>query len=281
MRVIVTGAKGFVGKRLLGELARCGHETAAIDVGDRIDALAGRWDVMYNLAWRGKGGTERADFNVQMSNVKAALDYYSAAVRLGCSRYVCPGTIGEKMVSLPECSKIKSENFVYAISKNYLHSLLSALEHESCRVVWAVLGNLYGGADSGGNIIDWTIARILAGEVARFGPAAQPYDFIHVDDAARALALLGVCENPASGEYYVGCGKPKPLGEYLLEVGRLAGRPELIGIGRRPDDGTRYRAEWFDISPLSRETGFMPEIDFSAGVGALVRGIIGGDRTDG
>jgi nucleoside-diphosphate-sugar epimerase len=110
----------------------------------------------------------------------------------------------------------------------------------------------------------------LSGSVAEFGPAEQPYDFIHVDDAVRALVLLGAGEGDVSGSFYIGNGKPKPLKEYLIEIGRLAGRPELIGIGRRPDDGTRYCEEWFDVKRLCRETGFSAAKDFSDGVKEMI-----------
>jgi nucleoside-diphosphate-sugar epimerase len=278
VKFIVTGARGYIGSRLVAELSARGHAVAAVGRGDRIEDLAGRWDAMYNLAWVGKGGKLRADCAVQMENVKTALGYYSAARRLGCSRFIAAGTIGEKMVSLEECAGIKSENFVYAITKNYLHSLLDALGGDGCQVVWATIGNIYGGSGSGGNIVEWALKTVLDGRLAEFGPAAEPYDFIHIDDAVRALALLGACER-APDTVYVGNGRPRPLKEYLMEIGRIAGRPELIGIGRRADDGTRYRAEWFDISELGRATGFSPRRDFAEGIAetaAALKGENGG-----
>lgn len=267
MRVIVTGSKGFIGKRLVRMLEAAGCEVVGIDLGDDIRALMGEWDVLYNLAWVGKGGALRADYNVQMNNVKVALDNYNEAKRLKCRRYICTGTIGENMLKLPECAKIKSQNFIYALSKSYLHAIFNSIgDVEGCRVIWATLGNLYGGSDAGGNIIDYTLRTILSGKKALFGPARQPYDFVHVDDAVEALKLLGMSENVISDEFYVGNGDPKMLSDYLAEIGRIAGKPDLIGIGKRPDDGTRYRDEWFSIATLCAETGFAPQISFEAGV---------------
>jgi nucleoside-diphosphate-sugar epimerase len=276
MRFIVTGARGYIGSRLVQELSARGHDVAAIGRGDRIDELSGKWDAMYNLAWTGKGGKLRADCAVQMENVKAALDYRRAALRLGCARFIAAGTIGEKMLSLDECARIKSENFVYAATKNYLHALLNALGGDGCQTVWATIGNVYGASGSGGNIVEWALRTVLDGRPAEFGPAEEPYDFVHIDDAVRALALLGTCES-APDAVYVGSGRPRPLKEFLLEIGRVAGRPELIGIGRRADDGTRYRAEWFDISELSRATGFSPRKDFAEGVAEAAAALKDGD----
>ena len=281
-RAIVTGARGFIGKRLVDELKRRGCEVAEIDIGDNADELSGEWDVMFNLAWVGKGGALRADYNVQMSNVKLGLDFYSQAQRLKCGRYVCTGTIGEKMSRLPECSHIKSQNLIYAISKNYLHDILNTIGDGSCKVVWATLGNIYGSKDAGGNIVDYCLRKILVGDKAEFGPAEQPYDFIHVDDVVRAIAEIGLGDAVKSSEFYVGSGTPKPLKEYLMEIGNLAGRLELIGIGCRKDDGTRYRAEWFDISALREECLFEPRISFEEGIKGNIdslSGVCNGDRS--
>lgn len=273
MRAVVTGAKGFIGKRLVAALNENGVEVAAIDLGDKVEDLTGEWQTFYNLAWIGKGGPLRADYNVQMQNVKVALDNYHEAQRLHCMRYICTGTIGENMVKLPECEKIKSQNFIYAISKNYLHAVLNSIGTTDCRVIWATLGNLYGGSDAGGNIIDYTLRTILSGKEATFGPAEQPYDFIHVDDAVRALVFLGTCTGVTRDSYYIGNGRPKPLKEYLTEIGRVSGREDLIGIGKRTDDGTRYKAEWFSIDSLCRDTGFSPCKDFATGVKENLEGL--------
>lgn len=270
MRVIVTGAAGYIGSRLVKALEALGHEVAPVGSADRVDDLGGVWDVMYDLAWKGKGGALRADCDVQMANVKTALGHYSAAVRLGCSCYVAAGTVGEKMAEADGCTAVKSQNSVYVSSKAYLRRLLRFREEPACKVVWARLGNIYGGLDCGGNVVDWALRTVLRGEEAAFGPADQPYDFVYIDDAVKALVLLGTDAGVTGGEFYVGSGDVRALRDYLLELGGIAGRPELIGIGRRADDGTRYLAEWFDISALRRETGFSPETVFADGVLRLV-----------
>lgn len=266
MKAVVTGSKGFIGKRLVKALEKAGCEVVGIDLNDDITQVQGEWDVMYHLAWVGKGGTLRANYDVQMNNVKVALDNYHEALRLKCKRFICTGTIGENMVKLPECEKIKSQNFIYAISKNYLHAVLNSIGNDACRVIWATMGNLYGGTDSGGNIVDYTLRTISEGKEAMFGPAEEPYDFIYVDDAVRALVMVGLGAHVRSDAFYIGNGEPQPLKNFLLEIGRIAGKPELIGIGKRPDDGTRYRYEWFSRDALTAETGFQPEVTFEAGV---------------
>lgn len=269
LKVVVTGAAGCIGSGLVPALRDAGCEVAEVCCERDAAAVSGA-DVFVNLAWNGSRGPARADYALQLGMVKTALDYYNLARELGCRRFICPGTVGELMAELPECRGIRAQNFVYINAKNALHRLLVALEKpDECRVTWTRLGNLYGPGDTG-NLLNWTLGKVLAGEEAAFGPALQPYDFITVRDCVRALVALVLAPDLARDTYYIGSGAPRPLGEFLRTAGRLAGREDLIAIGKRPDDGTRYRAEWFDIAGLAADTGFRPETSFEDGIRELI-----------
>ncbi len=272
LRVAVTGSSGWIGSYVVPLLKDRGCTVLEIADANAAESIrnGGSCDVFINLAWLGSRGPQRADYVLQLEMVKTALDYYQLAVRLGCRRFICPGTIGELMVDLPECHSIRSQNFVYVNVKHFLHRLLMTVEKpDQCRVVWTRLGNLYGKGDTG-NLLNWTLARVLAGEEASFGPARQPYEFMAIEDCARALVELAVASSLSEGCYYIGVGEPRELAELLREVGRIAGREDLIAIGKRPDDGTRYMPEWFDVAPLHRDTGFVPKISFEDGVMAVI-----------
>lgn len=268
MIAIVTGAKGFVGRALCRELASRGIEVYGVDIDgwSRQPPEEAPGAVFYHLAWVGKAGPLRADWRVQLRNVEMALDYFEQAKRMRCGRFICAGTIGEKMLSLPECARLQSQNRIYVNSKLYLHGLLSNLDNGGCRVVWATLGNLYGVGVAGGSILDYELRTILRGDVAEFGPGEQPYDFVNVSDAIRALAEIGLGARVVSEEFYVGSGRPLPLKDYLLKVGEIAGCPQLVGIGKKPDDGTRFREEWFSIASLMAETNYIPAVGFEDGI---------------
>jgi len=273
-RVAVSGSAGGIGSSLVPLLEAHGCEVVELPDESSAASLPPdlRCDVFVNLAWRGSRGPLRADCSLQIDMVRRSIDYYALARRMGCRRFICPGTIGELMVETPGCGGLRSENSVYVSAKCFLHRVLLAKEDPECKVVWARLGNIYGPGDTG-NLVGWTLERILKGEKAAFGPALQPYEFVAKDDCARALAALVEAPELSRDSYYIGVGEPRELGSLLREIGRLAGREELVAIGMRPDDGTRYRAEWFDISPLTADTGFRPAVGFSDGVLALIERI--------
>jgi len=269
---VVTGARGFIGSALCRELKSRGVEVYEIDIDgwDRKPPVRLPGAVFYHLAWVGKAGPQRLDWRVQLKNVEMAIDYFETARGMGCSRFICAGTIGEKMLQLPECEKLRSQNRFYVNSKRYLHNMLKNIDQGGCHVIWAMLGNMYGIGLAGGSILDYELRTLLKGEVAKFGPGEQPYDFVNVDDAIRALAAIGLGENVVSDEFYVGSGRPRPLKEYLRQAGEIAGRPDLVSIGANPDDFTRFQFEWFSIDRLTAETGYVPRIAFEDGIRANV-----------
>ena len=74
--------------------------------------------------------------------------------------------------------------------------------------------------------------------------------------------------------YYIGSGKPRILQDYLRYIGEVYGKPELIRIGTRDDDGIKYRLDMFNIQPLINDIGDYAKRDFECEVKAMIeRGI--------
>jgi hypothetical protein len=53
---------------------------------------------------------------------------------------------------------------------------------------------------------------------------------------------------------------------YLIEIGNLYGRNDLIEIGTKPDDGIIYTAEMFDTNPLIEDIGEYVSTSFTEGI---------------
>lgn len=291
-KAIVTGANGFVGYWLSRELHKNGvHVTAVIkDENENIsmfsefknidivycdlcqlDTLVDKvltkdYDVMYHLAWVAAGGAGRADYNIQLNNVKYACDAVRVAKKIGCSKVLFAGTITEKIAENILNLSSKAVNNIYGICKHMSHCLVD-IESRKMGIdyVWMQFSNLYGPYSINGNIVGYTIKELLQGNDAFFGPAQQPYDLLYIEDLAYAAYLLG--EKPTRSHcYYIGSGDVRILSDYLKEIGVACGMEDKIKIGARPDDGTRYDANWFDITTLKEDTGYKPRISYLDGL---------------
>lgn len=288
--VIVTGANGFIGSTLVNILLKNGVKVVAIDISfvapripdcnqvvklevgmDDVDKLkslipAAEYDAMYHLAWAGVNGPSKADPTVQLNNIQLGINCAQLCKAIGVKKLLCAGTVAEQAVhSLPNLNQT-SGGMMYGVAKHCAHLILEDYcKNIGLQFVWMQFSNIYGVGNKTGNLVSYTLGELLKGNEATFGPAAQPYDFIYVDDLLEAVYRLGNSETKQAS-YYIGSGSPRILKEYLLEIGKLAGMQEKVGIGIRPDDGIKYDFSMFDISSLKEAIGEYVSTSFEEGI---------------
>lgn len=295
--VIVTGANGFVGYWLIRELCKNKVRVTAIikDTNENISMLSEfdnvevvycdlsqlcnlpslisnrDYDAFYHLAWISAGGAGRADYQIQLQNVKYACDAVGVAKALGCNKILFAGTVTEKIAENILNLSGKAVNNIYGICKHLTHCLVDVeCQKQGIDYVWMQFSNLYGPYSINGNIVGYTIKELLQGNEASFGPANQIYDLLYIEDLVYAAYLLG-SHITQSHCYYLGSGNPRILADFLKEIGEVCGTPELIKIGARPDDGTRYDASWFDITALKNDTGYSPRVKYEDGLKETIK----------
>lgn len=291
-KVIITGANGFIGYWLTREMVKHNIEVIAVvkDENENIGMLENmqgitiaycdleniinlcnivpdaEYDAFYHLAWIAAGGAGRANYGIQLMNSKYACDAANVAKKLKCKKFLSSGTITEKIAEKVLENSSKADNTIYGVIKHTTHCLLDIVcKRLELPYIWMQLSNLYGPYSVNGNIVGYTIDALLENREATFGSATQPYDLLYIEDLVHAAYLLGFNKNVQSC-YYIGSGQPQKLCEYLSKVGDIMGKPELIKIGSRPDDGLVYDISWFDISSLVRDTEYKPENSFEKGL---------------
>jgi nucleoside-diphosphate-sugar epimerase len=286
---IVTGAAGFVGVHLVRELLSRGISVTAlcresssnierlpqgVNVAYSLDALP-KADVFYHLAWDGASGAKRGDAILQTQNAQLALHALEAAHRLGCSKFIALGTVYERFAAqISRANAFGSSDF-YILSKKYAHDMTQQLAVKlGIEFVWCTTCHPIGKYIKPEQMMAYAVANLLNGVSPAFGPATALYDIVAVEDVAQGLYLAGNC-SLTRREYYIGSGSPKLLSEWLEETRGLLGVNTPIGIGERPDDGLNFKREWFDIAPLSGETGYAPRVMFAEAVLNTAEGIRG------
>ena len=114
MRVLITGATGFIGVALCKEMIKNGNEVTAIirensnkksklpkEVKivelslDKLNKFNGSYDLMYHLAWNGSSGNDRNDFDMQYSNIKYTVEAIKLAKRCNCKKFIGAGSQAE------------------------------------------------------------------------------------------------------------------------------------------------------------------------------------------
>ncbi len=293
MKAVVTGASSMIASALIRLLVSEGHEVYALcrpsskkldnivkservhivhaDISD-ITAVGHRigcgCDAFFHFAWGGTSGAQRNDSCVQSDNIRYTLDAVDLAHSLGCQVFVGAGSQAEygrtdgKISPQTPCFP---EN-AYGASKLAAGQLSRiACAKYGIRHVWARILSVYGVGDNGFTITVSSLKKMLSGQVAEFTPAEQMWDFLYCDDAARAFYLMA--ESGKDGAVYtLGSGIAKPLKEYIFAMHKASGTESEIKIGALPYNDKQVMYLCADISALTADTGFVPQVSYEEGI---------------
>jgi len=293
MNAIISGADGFIGSKLVGELLRHGSRVLAFDLAptprrlglkeknlqyvqcslEEIEKLekivtSGSYDVFYHFAWRGSMGAERGDYAIQLENAKLAVRAMIEAKKIGCKKFVFASSIAE----------FETNQVVYLDGTkpdpHYLYGAGKAAAHEMCKpvanaigidLVWANITNAYGIGDLSDRFLNSTLKKIIHGQDLEFTSGNQNYDFAYIDDVVGAFRLLGE-KGLANKTYIIGSGEAKPLRAFLEEMIKELKPNGRVNFGNVPFTGTQAPLANFSIDSLSRDCGYAPKTRFVQGV---------------
>ena len=240
------------------------------------------YDAWFHLGWMGTYGDSRNDVYLQNRNIPHTLDAVTLAHRLGCRVFVGAGSQAEYgRVRENTAWKGKEEHPVgiplddtvperpetgYGAAKLCAGRLSRILcESLGMRHVWTRFLSVYGPFDNSYTMVMSGIYRMLRGESPDYTKGEQMWDYIYSEDAARAMYLAAVYGRDQA-VYCIGSGTARPLASYICRIRDAAAPGREIGIGKLPYPPGQVMYLCANISKLTEDTGFEPEISFEEGI---------------
>lgn len=287
-RVIITGGTGFIGQRLVKELLKKDVEVVLLSksveikleevlkdkvtivpVKSYLDALNDvekGFDVFYHLGWAGVDSKKKNDVYLQLDNIKNSIEAMSVSKELKCQKFIGGGTVAEYTFNENEInpSLKQTPNDMYGAAKVATHYMLEVYaKNLELNMIWAILPSTFGEGRRTDNILTYTICKLLKREVPLYGDLEQMWDFLYVEEVARALVKLGERGLPGV-TYGIGSGQYHKLKEYIMQIRDMIDPSLELGIGRLETNSNF--SSCVNIERLMMDTGFVPQISFEEGM---------------
>jgi len=291
MRILVTGAAGFVGASAVRRLVADGHTVGALvrpgsssrrlegvesitriecDLADR-EALgqalrAWKPQACIHLAWYAVPG-KYLDAAENLDCLAVSLGLLELLAQAGCRHVVMTGTCAEYDTDvgyLRESGPTRPAT-LYAATKLSL-GVIAAIRAGQLGITlsWARLFYLYGPHEDERRMVPSLIKALLERKPFKASSGRQVRDYLHVDDVASALT--GLATAGASGTFNVCSGDPVHVRDMMLTLGRLADQPDLVRFGELPDRDWEPPFICGDSRRLRAATGWAPAFELEAGL---------------
>jgi nucleoside-diphosphate-sugar epimerase len=289
MRILVTGASGFVGRAVLAPLLAAGAEVHAVSrtggaaadgciwhqadllEAGRVQGLVGdvRPQIVLHLAWcveHGRFWTDPANLDW----VAASLHLARAAAEAGTSRFVATGTCYE--YDWPGHGKCRERetptapHTLYDTSKDACRRILEAFcAQQGMDFAWGRLFFLYGAGETPSRLVASIARALVQGHKAPVSLGLAVRDFIDVRDAGAALAALAL--SAATGPVNIATGEGISVANLAMKLGEIAERPDLVQLGALEDRAGEPPVIVADTERLISEVGFRPLRTIDGGLG--------------
>jgi nucleoside-diphosphate-sugar epimerase len=262
-RVVLTGATGFIGSHLAEELVAKGYEVIALRRNQsdlwRVAAVSSQltwvniddsdWEqqlvdlqpeCLLHAAWLGVGVGQREDWQSQLSNLTFTLQLLQALVRGPLKKVVVLGSQAEYGPFAGRIDEAYPPNptVAYGAVKLATQDLVRAFcQAQNVEWYWLRVFAVFGPREDRHWFVSFVAASLLKQEAPALTKCEQRYDYLFVQDLARAIVQTIPAASGLSGIYNIGANHAISLKQLVAELRQLTASTADIKYGAVP-----YRA---------------------------------------
>lgn len=257
-KVLVTGATGYIGRRVVDELGKCldvkvmtlnrdiekakglmnYNNVEHIAADDWNDVIKFNPDVVLHLATFSTSADDDLTIDKLIdSNLKYGSKLLNALQNCENVRkmlFVNVGSFAEYRLGLQVGFR---DAYLYTATKSAFRHIVDYYADKSgFRYITAVPYTVYGGTDTGKKLIDYMVESISAKEPVAMTKGEQVLDFVHVNDVVRFFISMvkHSDEIETRHEFHLGTGVGTQVRELAAIIEKISGKSLNINWGGRP-----------------------------------------------
>lgn len=280
-RCLVTGGRGFIGKRVVERLLTIGAQVHAptsqeLDVRDPNQTEAFFRAVsphcVFHLASTARGRDDHDDMDsVFKTNTVGSFNVLSSCIKSGVQRLILAGT-GDETGSFDPGTKIMSgPKSMYAASKAAATLLYEAASRFSDLQPTVVrLFAVYGPCQSLDFFIPQAVNASLKGPRMAMTEGLQKRDFTWLDDVVQALIDLAKSDSARGQTLDLCTGRLHSLREVVEILSDLTGNQDFANLGEIPYRSAEPHQLAGDPARLTQLLGRPLSVDLKSGLALLL-----------
>ena len=292
--VVVTGATSFIGVHIIKEYLKNNCKVIAVvrpnsknlnrlpkseflkiievsmekiqNIVDEIEYK--RIDIFYHLAWEGARVPYRDDAAMQNKNYKCAINAMIVARELGCNIFIGAGSQAE----YGKCMGKINENYPTSPITEYGKAKLKAYEtlkimarENNMKFIWTRIFSVYGVYDYKGTLVMSALDKMKNNESMLLTQCIQNWDFIYVEDVARAMYLLANT-SCMDGIYNIASGKSRQLKDFVIDMKEICKSTSELQFGAVPYNSEGVISFEPIVDKLKQNLGWACEMNFKDGI---------------
>ena len=286
MKILLTGASGFVGRHVLDALASGGNQVLALTRqnlnADSVLLLKGdldnlkslkpmiiefQPDAVIHLAWQ-----DIPDYSQQMSrlNLKLSIDFLDFILaNTDCNKIITAGSCweyGKKQGACNESDTVIIKNY-FTWAKHALNQYLSIkCAEKGVTLNWFRIFYVYGPGQREGSLIPTLIKSIGESKTPSIKTPMNKNDFVYVGDVAKAFGKAVEIDLP-SGIYNLGSGVSVSVYDVCRIVerqllGSMTISKNVLNIGEK-DEIVNF---WADMSKTKKALNMFCDTPLEEGI---------------
>jgi len=297
MKVLITGATGFVGRHVMHQMRARGHDILASTLKeDESDkCLKGiQWlygdlgnpeclkpsihtfnaEVVIHLAWQGIPNYSEAISTINLNNSIELLDFMIEETN--CRKIIVSGSCLEYGKTRGECKEsdpVQINSFIAWAKHSLYQYLLLKCHKKKVSVIWFRMFYVYGPGQRSGSSIPTMVQALTDEKIPDIRTSLSRNDFVYVKDVAKAFQLAADLETP-SGIYNLGSG----ASHRVYDVCKIVENQMLGSTAISSDvlkNGSREQSVnfWANMEKTSGALKWAPQTNLEKGIAETIESL--------
>jgi nucleoside-diphosphate-sugar epimerase len=290
LKILVTGATGFIGSKLVTKLSLSGHELMGLTrlsntkkLNKNIQWLSAdlslassykeevknfKPNVVIHLSWQ-----DIPDFSMNKSrlNLNQSIDFLSFILELdSCSKILVSGSCLEYSNLNGSCiesdKSIPNNDFSWAKLSLYSWLSMKCLER-GVALGWMRIFYVYGPGQRSESLIPSILSSLKNHRLPLLNNPNNANDFIFIDDVVNSFYLSTICQI-SSGVFNIGSGTSTSALDILKYAEKIVLESDLLSqkLEKTFNKNISSINFWADISKAKKDLNWVPETSVHLGI---------------